>query len=120
MSDEARFDATIHAPHRLRICALLADVKELEFAVLRDTVGVSDSVLSKQLAVLAAARYVRSRRATRDTRQRVWVALTPEGRWVYAAHVAALREIVGDAAERAGPVPSAVKLFPPRPLAEGG
>lgn len=94
------FDATIHAAHRLRICGLLADLKELEFAVLRDTLSLSDSVLSKQLAILAQAGYVRSRRAKRDSRQRVWLALTPEGRRAFAGHVAALREIVGDQDER--------------------
>lgn len=97
MSSRARFDSTIHAPHRLRICALLADVKELEFGTLRDTLSLSDSVLSKQLAVLAQAGHLRSRRAKRDARQRVWVAFTPQGRKAFGAHVAALREIVGDA-----------------------
>jgi DNA-binding MarR family transcriptional regulator len=100
VSRSARFDPIIHAPHRLRICALLADIKELEFGPLRDALSVSDSVLSKQLAVLVDAGYVRSRRARRDARQRVWLALTPEGRENYDAHVAALHEIVGDADEQ--------------------
>ncbi len=46
--------------------------------------------------------------------QRVWLALTPEGRRAFDRHVAALREIVGDedkheasARARAGPAPSA-------------
>jgi DNA-binding MarR family transcriptional regulator len=94
MSGPARFNSTIHAPHRLRICATLADAKEVEFGTLRDLLAVSDSVLSKQVAVLAEAGYVRSRRAKRDTRQRVWLALTEEGRACFRAHVAALREIV--------------------------
>lgn len=111
MSNPARFDATIHAPHRLRICALLADVKELEFGTLRDVLSVSDSVLSKQLALLADAEYVRSRRAKRDARQRVWLALTREGRDAFDAHVAALREIVGVA----GVEPDRVPLHGLRP-----
>ncbi len=101
MSGPPSFDPTIHGPHRLRICALLADVKELEFGTLRDTLSLSDSVLSKQLAVLARAGYVRSRRAKRDARQRVWLAFTPEGRRAFGAHVAALREIVGDTEDEA-------------------
>ncbi len=102
MSEVRGFDARIHAPHRLRICALLDDVRELEFAVLRDTLSLSDSVLSKQLAVLADAGFIRSRRAKRDRRQRMWLALTGEGRRAFAAHVAALRAIVGDEGERTG------------------
>ncbi len=79
---------------------MLDDVKEVEFAVLRDTLALSDSLLSKQLAILGQAGYLRSRRAKRDSRQRVWLALTREGRAAFAEHVAALREIVGEEGRR--------------------
>ncbi|MCP2256968.1 Winged helix DNA-binding domain-containing protein [Streptoalloteichus tenebrarius] len=90
------FDPIVHAPHRLRICALLDAVDEMEFSVVRDTLGVSDSVLSKQVAVLSEASYVEQRRAVRNTRQRVWLRLTTQGRNAYHHHVAALRSIIGD------------------------
>jgi len=95
------FDPLIHPPHRLRICAALEPWDEDEFSALRDVVGVSDSVLSKQLAILMDARYVAQRRATRQGRQRVSVRLTDEDRRAFAGHVRALRTIVGrfDAAE---------------------
>ena len=95
------FDPLIHPPHRLRICAALEPWDELEFSALRAVVGVSDSVLSKQLAILMDARYVAQRRATREGRQRVSVRLTDDGRRAFAGHVRALRNIVGqfDAAE---------------------
>ena len=109
------FDPLIHPPHRLRICATLEPFDEYEFSALRDVVGVSDSVLSKQLALLMDARYVAQRRATRDGRQRVWLKLTDLGRAAFAGHVRALRQIVGrlatpDDAEAgsgvAGPAPT--------------
>jgi DNA-binding MarR family transcriptional regulator len=95
------FDPLIHPPHRLRICAALEPWDEYEFSALREVVGVSDSVLSKQLAILMDARYVAQRRATREGRQRVSLRLTDEGRRAFAGHVRALRNIVGrfDAAE---------------------
>ena len=55
-------DPVIHPAHRLKICAALLDATEVEFATLREVVGVSDSVLSKQLAALAAVGYVVQRR----------------------------------------------------------
>lgn len=121
MSGCARFDPVIHAPHRLRICGLLADVKELEFGVLREALSVSDSVLSKQLTVLTGAGYLRSRRAKRDARQRVWLALTPEGRESFAAHVAELREIVGNIDEepRAVRAPPVIVRHGTHPLTAG-
>ena len=88
-------DPVIHPAHRLRICAALVDATEVEFATLREVVGVSDSVLSKQLTALAAAGYVEQRRAARAGRQRVWVRLTGVGRAAFTAHVVALRAIVG-------------------------
>lgn len=53
-----RFDEVVHAPNRLRICALLAASSSAEFAVLRDILGVADSVVSKHLKVLQDAGYV--------------------------------------------------------------
>ncbi|GAA4223992.1 DNA-binding MarR family transcriptional regulator [Streptosporangium album] len=90
------FDATIHAPNRLRVCALLDAVSEVEFGVVQERLDVSASVLSKHVSVLVEAGYVKQRKATRDTRQRVWLQLTGAGRAAYRAHVAALRAIVGE------------------------
>lgn len=90
----AAFDPTIHAPNRLRICAALDSTVEAEFGVVRDVLGVSDSVLSKHVTVLTDAGYVDTKRAVRDTRQRVYLSLTRAGREAYRAHVAALQEIV--------------------------
>jgi hypothetical protein len=44
--------------------AALAEVDEAEFAHVRDTIEISDSVLSKQSAPLEAAYYVKIARAT--------------------------------------------------------
>lgn len=106
----AAFDPVIHPTHRLRICAALEPWDEYEFSALREVIGVSDSVLSKQLAVLMDARYITQTRATRDGRQRVSLRLTDLGRAAFRGHVRALREIVGsfdDAVppQAAGPSP---------------
>lgn len=94
---EDGFDDLIHAPARLRICATLDPVREIEFGALLTLLDVSKSALSKHIAVLAEAGYVTQRRAVRDTRQRVWLRLTETGRSAYRGHVAALHRIVGHA-----------------------
>jgi DNA-binding MarR family transcriptional regulator len=88
------FDEIIHNPVRLRACAMLAGLEFAAFPVLRDELGVSDSVLSKHLATLEGVGYVTLAKATSDRRLRTWVALTSEGHAAYAGHVAALRRIV--------------------------
>jgi DNA-binding MarR family transcriptional regulator len=108
----AAFDPLIHPPHRLRICATLEPFDEYEFSALRDVVGVSDSVLSKQVAILMDARYVTQRRGTRDGRQRVWLRLTDQGRAAFAGHVRALRAIVGQLEAPQGPAASAQPAAP--------
>ena len=95
-----QFDPVIHAPARLQIMALLAGVTDAEFAFVRDTVGLSDSVLSKHLSALTEASYVRLRKAALDGRQRTWISLTREGRRAFASHVKAL-EALARVAEQA-------------------
>lgn len=89
------FDEVIHAPVRLRLCATLDTLGEVEFGQLLDVLRISKSALSKHIATLAEAGYVEQRRAVRDTRQRVWVHLTAQGYTAYRGHVAALEAIIG-------------------------
>jgi DNA-binding MarR family transcriptional regulator len=88
-----RFDAVIHPPPRLQVCGLLAVVDTMEFATVREQVGVSDSVLSKHVKQLEEAGYVTVRKATRASRLRTSLALTRAGRAAFDAHVAELRRI---------------------------
>ena len=88
-----QLDEVIHAPVRFSIVAALASVDEAEFALVRDTVEVSDSVLSKQATQLEAAGYVRVRKGHVGKRPRTWLSLTAAGRAAYARHLEALRAI---------------------------
>jgi DNA-binding MarR family transcriptional regulator len=90
----ARFDELIHAPTRLSIVSLLAASQWAEFQFIRDSVGLSDSALSKQLATLEQAGYVEIGRGFVGKRPRTSARLTPAGRAAFAKHVAALQEMV--------------------------
>jgi DNA-binding MarR family transcriptional regulator len=92
---KARFDPIIHAPIRLQICALLNPLQEAEFQVLRDELGISDSVLSKHLKRLEDAGYVEYRKSAVAGRQRMWAALSKAGRKAFAAHVKELQSLAG-------------------------
>ena len=91
----ACFDALIHAPNRLKICALLTPIASLEFTTLCEQLGVSDSVLSKHIKSLDDAGYVVINKKTSEGRQRTWLSLSPKGLKAFNGHVAALKEIVG-------------------------
>jgi DNA-binding MarR family transcriptional regulator len=90
----ARFDELIHPSTRLSIVALLAAADWVDFAFVRDELGLSDSALSKQLSTLEEAGYISIERPLSDRRRRVRARLTEEGRAAFEGHVAALRAIV--------------------------
>ncbi len=91
---KANFDTIIHAPNRLQICSLLAPLDDAEFQFLRESLEVSDSVLSKHIKQLEDAGYVKQRKEKVNGRQRTWVFLTNNGRTAFSSHVEALKNMV--------------------------
>jgi DNA-binding MarR family transcriptional regulator len=89
-------DPALQAPARLRLMTTLTAVSEAEFAILRENLAVSDSVLSKLVSTLAAEGYLRSRKGLHAGRRTTWIALTPTGRAALRSHVAALRALIAD------------------------
>jgi DNA-binding MarR family transcriptional regulator len=89
------FDPIIHAPARLQLVAILSAVADMEFATARELLKVSDSVLSKQIAMLSTAGYLGLRKTAVLGRQRTWLSLTPLGQNAYQGHVLALRSLMG-------------------------
>jgi DNA-binding MarR family transcriptional regulator len=94
---EAAFDELVHAPLRLQICAMLSPVRCLLFSDIRDSLEVSDSVLSKHLSALAGAGYVEVSRVRAESRSRRQVMLTKRGRAALHGHLAALQAIAAAA-----------------------
>ena len=119
-------DEVIHAPVRLSIVATLSGLQRAEFAFVRDTVEISDSVLSKQVTVLEQAGYVTVTKGYVGKRPRTWLALSPAGRAALDAHLAALGEIAagtpvpGDADVRPGAPGSGVADDLPASAAPSG
>jgi DNA-binding MarR family transcriptional regulator len=88
-----QLDEIIHAPVRFSIIALLVAAEKAEFGYVRDSIEVSDSVLSKQINTLEKAGYVNVIKGYVGKRPRTWLSLTAEGRKVFVKHCAALRAI---------------------------
>ena len=92
-----KFDELIHAPTRLALVALLAATEWADFQFLRDSAGLSDSALSKQLTTLEDAGYIAIERPVSNRRRRVHVRLTERGRASFDGHVAALQAVIATA-----------------------
>ena len=90
-----QLNEVVHSPVRFSIMAALAKAESLDFKDLRDAMQVSDSVLSKQLAILEKAEFVKIKKSFAGKFPRTSANLTVAGRNVWAAHLQTLREIAG-------------------------
>lgn len=90
-----RLDPILNPPVRLSIMAALSGVQDIEFAALRDSVEVTDSVLSKQLSVLETVGYVRLEKGYFGKRPRTWARCTSAGGAAMEKHVEALQVVLG-------------------------
>lgn len=91
---EPVFDPLIHAPYRLRICAITSVATYVEFGELQDRLGLSKSALSKHISQLTEQDYLHQEQVTRAGRSRLRLSLTDQGHRAYEGHTAALREII--------------------------
>ena len=101
MTADGTLDPLLLDPTRLSIVALLAATRWAEFGWVRDSVGLSDSALSKQITNLAKGDYVEVRKGYVGKRPRTWLDLTESGHTALRGHVAALHRIV-EQSQRAG------------------
>lgn len=101
MSPHPRFDRVIHEPNRLQICALLTPHPTLEFAALRDELGLADAALSKHLKALETAGYVILHKYPLEGRVRTAVSITGAGREAVCGHVSELQRLARMVSPRA-------------------
>ena len=98
MSQEAvhprlELSEVLHQPVRFSIAAALAKTETMDFKDLRNTIQVSDSVLSKQLSTLEKAGFVEIKKAFVGKFPRTSVRLTASGQQAWAHHLHILRKI---------------------------
>ena len=81
---------------RFSIVATLAATDLAEFRFVRDTVEISDSFLSKQVALLEGTGFLSVQKGYSGKRPRTWLRLTSRGRTAYERHLDALQAIAYD------------------------
>ncbi|GAB2706421.1 transcriptional regulator [Kitasatospora kifunensis] len=90
-------DEVIHHPTRLALMGFLSGCHEAEFGAVRDYCRISDASVSRIVAALEAADYVKVRKGYVGKRPRTWLSLTAVGRQALEAHLSALQAIVAHA-----------------------
>ena len=89
-----RLDDDVHQRVRLGILACLAGVTRVDFAFLRDELGVTDGNLGRHLEVLDAAGLVSMSKSSGRGRGRTWVKINRSGREALRREIEALRQIL--------------------------
>jgi len=90
-------DPLLTQPKRLACLGAVAATSKVEFAALRELLGLSDSDLSKQVKALSDAGYLMSKKTGKGATRRTWLSITKPGRAALAAHTEALRRLVDPA-----------------------
>lgn len=86
-------DPAFQTPLRFSLIAALGGSTEADFGALRDLLEASDSALSKAIAHLEGAGYVKVTKGYVGNRPRTWVRLTQKGDRAFSRHLKALRSI---------------------------
>lgn len=87
-------DEHVHSPVRLCLMAALHSVDSADYRTVREALDVSYTLLSKHVALLEDAGYLRVDKQFVDRTPRTELTLTRRGRAAFRAHLAALDEIV--------------------------
>jgi DNA-binding MarR family transcriptional regulator len=109
-----RLDDAVHQRTRLGILAVLCEGGRADFTYLRDTLGLTDGNLSRNLSKLQEAGYVRIDKVIEGRRSRTWLSATRAGRAALRAEVAALQEIIAglQASPQQRPLPEGLTQLP--------
>ncbi len=87
-------DQLIHAPVRLAILSLLANLKDADFVFLRDATETTDGNLSTHISKLEGAGYVRVSKTFVGKKPQTKCAITAKGRRAFIAYLRQLDAIV--------------------------
>jgi DNA-binding MarR family transcriptional regulator len=93
----AQLNSVIHQPARLRIMAslmALEDKPQIDFSTLGKLLKLTDGNLGAHLQTLEEAGYIAVRKKFVNRKPRTDISLTGKGRYEFAEHVAALKQIL--------------------------
>lgn len=84
-------DSLVHHPVRLGLLTIASAIDECTFAYAKETLGVTDGNLSRNLTVLEEAGFLTVTKGYEGRRPRTWLSITEAGRAALATHLEALK-----------------------------
>jgi len=95
--DAGDLDEIIHGKLRLGVMAYLSGVSDASFAELKEKTGATDGNLSAQMRKLEDAGYVGIEKTFVGRKPHTRASLSPQGRKAWAAYLAQLQALLGEA-----------------------
>ena len=95
-----QLNEAIHQPVRLSILGLLVHSQQVEFAFLRDHLGLKDANLSQHLTALESLGYIAITKGFVGKRPRTWVAMSDAGRAAFANYLDVLQQIISQSEDQ--------------------
>jgi DNA-binding transcriptional ArsR family regulator len=102
----ADLDPVIQAPKRLAALAIVVNSNEVDFAFLRDHLGLSDSDLSKQMSALEKAGYVKVVKFGLGRGSSTWYQARAKGLAAFRKHMDTLNALAQQTAPASAPEPN--------------
>ncbi|MBN1782619.1 transcriptional regulator [bacterium] len=93
-TDILSLDPVIHAPIRLAIVTILAQIENASFGYLKESVGTSDGNLSTHLSKLEQAGYIRIQKKFVSRKPLTQYSLTTRGRTAFMNYIDQMDSIV--------------------------
>lgn len=97
-----QLNEAIHQPVRLSILGLLAHARRVEFAFLRDHLGLKDANLSQHLTALESLGYITIVKGFVGKRAHTWVEMSDAGRAAFTEYLDVLGQIIAQPDDQPG------------------
>ncbi|MFC9768518.1 winged helix-turn-helix domain-containing protein [Rhodococcus jostii] len=89
-----RLNEVVHQKTRLGILVVLSEADAVDFRFLQESLGATAGNLSRHVATLSDAGYVKVKKGYQSKRPRTWISLTRSGRSALLHEIKSLKEIV--------------------------
>jgi len=87
----------VHQRVRLGILTVLREAERADFTYSRTSLDVTDGNLSRHIAVLEEAGYIKVTKVFEDRKPRTWLSATPNGKKALQRELTALQNLIDGA-----------------------
>jgi len=89
-----KLDPVIHAPNRLAILTILANVESANFTFLKEAIGITDGNLNTHLTKLEEHKFIKIKKAFVGKKPQTTCIISEKGRQAFLSYLDKMEQIV--------------------------